>query len=123
MIRNFYVCKIDHSQNGRSWGWIVYIFSMCNVRKAQKIKNSYHIISSLRRLFTEATISIDNKTPKNLSFTNFDPQSEETPYLPKINTTKQFSDEFELKFPELSRAGKVASRVKPSLGISIFELK
>ena len=48
MIRNFYVCKIVHSQNGRSWGWIVYIFSMCNVRKAQKIKKSYHIISQQR---------------------------------------------------------------------------
>ena len=43
MIRNFYVYKIVHSQNGRSWGWIVYIFSKCNVRKARKIKNLYHI--------------------------------------------------------------------------------
>ena len=40
-----------------------------------------------------------------------------------ILTPTLLSDEFELKFPELSRAGKVASRAKPSLGISIFELK
>jgi hypothetical protein len=41
-------------------------------------------------------------------------------YLPIIYVPT--SDEFELKVPELSRAGKVASRAKPSLGISIFEL-
>ena len=36
----------------------------------------------------------------------------------KVNT----SDEFELQFSKLSRAEKVPSRVKPSWGISIFEL-
>ena len=33
------------------------------------------------------------------------------------------SDEFELKFPELSHAELKRSRVEPSWGIPIFELK
>ena len=33
------------------------------------------------------------------------------------------SDEFELKFPELSQAELKGFRAKPSLGTSIFELK
>ena len=33
------------------------------------------------------------------------------------------SDEFELKFPELSRSELVRLQAKPSLGISIFGLK
>ena len=36
---------------------------------------------------------------------------------------KYYSDKFELKFPELSRAELGRLRAEPSLGISIFELK
>ena len=37
------------------------------------------------------------------------------------NCSRYYSDEFELEFPELSRAIKVPSRAKPIWGISIIE--
>ena len=43
--------------------------------------------------------------------------------MPPLKKWQIISDEFELKFPELSRAEKVLSLVEPSWGISIFELK